>query len=572
MNPSLTNGPWPLRSKALSKKWIDWEEATPTAIRRRGMLKIVENVVVTQYSMNAMKHLNGSNYSVIALERFIQSTRDSGYKTTASAVAELVDNSLQAGATVIDIRVIESGDSVDIMVIDNGCGMDAQTLREALRFGGSSRFDDRTGMGRYGMGLPNASVSQARHVGVFSWKRRQGPLWSYLDVDEIARGQMSVVPEPVPRALPDGAGKLQYLTGTIVTWTRCDRLDNRRISTTCRKLHESLGRIFRYFIWDSVKIQINGQAVTGVDPLFLHPKSSTTGAVIFEEEARFEVAAQPENPKSPIGDVIISFAELPVGEWQALPNDDKRRLGIANGAGVSIVRAGREVDFGWFFMGNKRRENYDDWWRCEIKFDPVLDEAFGITHTKQQIRPQSFLLETLQPHMETVGRVLNARARAAHLQVKTVKAALPAIEIANARDQKLRPVPARSALKFQQKPLTDLRKRNAALRSAPLPKKGEMAYRLIEDAAGDACFYRPLVGEGELVSAINTKHGFFRKLYEPLSLGESISPIEVAQRLQLLLLAATRAEAIFTRRDEQAVIEAFRKEWSEVLEVLLSAK
>jgi hypothetical protein len=521
---------------------------------------------------NAAKHLNGSNYSVIALERFIQSTRDSGYKTTASAVAELVDNSLQAGATVVDIRVSESGESVDFMVIDNGCGMDAPTLREALRFGGSSRFDDRNGMGRYGMGLPNASVSQARHVGVFSWRKHQAPLWSYLDVDAIARGEMSVVPEPVSRALPDSAGKVQFSTGTIVTWSRCDRLDNRRISTMCRKLHESLGRIFRYFIWGDVKILVNDQAVVGIDPLFLHPKSPAIGATTFEENARFEITSNPEDQKSPTGQVVISFAELPVGEWQPLPNDDKRRRGIANGAGVSIVRANREVDFGWFFMGNKRRENYDDWWRCEIRFDPVLDEAFGITHTKQQIRPQSYLLDTLQPHMETVGRVLNARARAAHLQVKTVKAALPAIEIANSRDKKLRPLPARSALKAQLKPLHDLRKRNAALRSAPRPKKGELIYRLVEDSVGDSCFYRPLAGEGELVSSINTKHGFYRKLYAPLSLGEAITPAEIAQRLQLLLIAATRAEAVFTRREEQVVIEAFRKEWSEVLEVLLSAK
>ncbi|MGI8447952.1 MAG: hypothetical protein ACR2MP_12395 [Streptosporangiaceae bacterium] len=40
---------------------------------------------------------------------------------------------------------------------------------------------------------------------------------------------------------------------------------------------------------------------------------------------------------------------------------------------VSVVRSGREIDQGWFFMGTKRRENHDDWWRCEVRFDPVLD-------------------------------------------------------------------------------------------------------------------------------------------------------------------------------------------------------
>ena len=56
-----------------------------------------------------------------------------------------------------------------------------------------------------------------------------------------------------------------------------------------------------------------------------------------------------------------------------------------NYAEVAGIRAGREVDYGWFFLGGKRRENYDDWWRCEVRFDPVLDELFGITHSKQAI-------------------------------------------------------------------------------------------------------------------------------------------------------------------------------------------
>ena len=46
-------------------------------------------------------------------------------------------------------------------------------------------------------------------------------------------------------------------------------------------------------------------------------------------------------------------------------------------------------------MGRKHRENYDDWWRCEVQFDAVLDEVFGISHTKQQIRPHPQLVEAL---------------------------------------------------------------------------------------------------------------------------------------------------------------------------------
>ncbi len=69
-------------------------------------------------------------------------------------------------------------------------------------------------------------------------------------------------------------------------------------------------------------------------------------------------------------------------------------------------------------MGSKRRENYDDWWRCEIRFDAVLDEAFGITHTKQQIRPKEYLLEALQPYVEIMAKALNGRVRQVHTDIK----------------------------------------------------------------------------------------------------------------------------------------------------------
>src|SRR5882672_176202 len=108
---------------------------------------------------------------IIALDRFIQATRDSGYKGTASAVSELIDNSIQAKAKhiAVNIRSVAAEPPIEMSVFDDGCGMDPFTLRQALRFGGSSRFGERSGLGRYGMGLPNSSLSQARRVTVYTW-------------------------------------------------------------------------------------------------------------------------------------------------------------------------------------------------------------------------------------------------------------------------------------------------------------------------------------------------------------------------------------------------------------------
>src|SRR5688500_15745870 len=90
---------------------------------------------------------------LVSDEAFLLATRDTGYRSVATAVAELIDNSLDAGAEHLRVDV-RSGDGVNlrVMVIDDGCEMDAVTLASALQFGGSSRINDRAGRGRFGMG------------------------------------------------------------------------------------------------------------------------------------------------------------------------------------------------------------------------------------------------------------------------------------------------------------------------------------------------------------------------------------------------------------------------------------
>src|SRR4051812_17689351 len=107
---------------------------------------------------------------IIALNHFIQATRDSGYKGTAAALAELVDNSFEANATRVHVELRKSSDDqLTVIVCDNGCGMSPSVLQLALQFGGSTRFNSRKGMGRYGMGLPNSSLSHARRLDVYTW-------------------------------------------------------------------------------------------------------------------------------------------------------------------------------------------------------------------------------------------------------------------------------------------------------------------------------------------------------------------------------------------------------------------
>src|ERR1051326_3708411 len=159
-------------------------------------------------SNKTMKQSN--DYSIIELDHFIEATRDSGYKGTASALAELIDNSFEANATHVDISLNTSGNregrALTVIISDNGVGMTPSVLRLALRFGGSTRFNSRNGTGRYGMGLPNSSLSRARRIDLYSWTTPKAVWWSYLDVDEIARGHLSYVPKPKRTRPPFNSG------------------------------------------------------------------------------------------------------------------------------------------------------------------------------------------------------------------------------------------------------------------------------------------------------------------------------------------------------------------------------
>lgn len=516
-----------------------------------------------------MKRSETPNYSIVALDKFIQATRDSGYKGTASAVAELIDNSLQAGATKIVVKITNDGEDehpITLKVIDNGSGMDPRTLRTALRFGGSTRFNDRQGLGRYGMGLPNCSLSQARRVTVHTWKAKQAHgLATYLDLDEIATGDLIEVPEPTRVARPSFTSG--NASGTVVTWSRCDRLDNRRVSTLERKLVLSLGRRFRHFLWSGVAISVNGDPVRPIDPLFLHAESVFQGATEFVSLER-EIAVIPGD-SSATGVVRVRFSELPVIEWSRLSNHEKRERGIAKGAGVSIVRAGREVDYGWFFLGSKRQENYDDWWRCEIQFDPVLDEAFGISHTKQQIRPRPDLVEALSSDIENTARALNSRARKAHFNVKIAERFSSSEERASESDRLLTPLP--HTPRPRDKPLLESLKNE--LRQHAYNERGRarsVDYWIVPKTLEDRCFFNHARTEGNLVLVVNPEHPFYKLVYKPLV--ESDDPRDVALRtsIDLVLLAAARAEALLETKDELLVAEQLRTNWSDTLATFLN--
>ena len=179
-----------------------------------------------------------SKVEIIPAHLAVKAMRDNGYKNAAYAIAELMDNSIQAGARKVELLCIQKTDFVEqrsrqridqIAVLDNGKGMNKEVLRMALQFGNGTNLDPKqqTNMGKFGMGLPASSVSQARRLDVWSWQNGiKSALYTYLDIHEIEKGVLDQVPEPVLKAIPKewlGCSTSYGESGTLVVWSQIDR-------------------------------------------------------------------------------------------------------------------------------------------------------------------------------------------------------------------------------------------------------------------------------------------------------------------------------------------------------------
>jgi hypothetical protein len=124
-------------------------------------------------------------------------------------------------------------------------------------------------------------------------------------------------------------------------------------------LHVDLGKTFRKQIYSGKTIKINGEVIQPVDPLFLRKGANLLGATQYGPTLKYEVQVPIGCNRARSASISVTFSELPIEKWHNLSNDEKRASGISKGAGVSVLRGNREVDYGWFFMGAKRKENYD---------------------------------------------------------------------------------------------------------------------------------------------------------------------------------------------------------------------
>ena len=383
--------------------------------------------------VNQLAELKDADRSLFPSNFTIRALRDSRYHNTAYAIAELVDNSIEADAEQVDLLCMERFQNVgaqtrrqvsEVAVIDNGIGMDVKTLFEALKFGGGTRHKADRGIGKYGMGLPTSSMSQCKRVDVWTWQDGINSAWhSRIDADDIEHGDhQAPMPDqdtPVPAVWQEAGSDriLNHRSGTLVVWSKLDKIQWRTGSTILRHTAREVGRIHRHWIHaDMTRIRLglflnhrpsdieNEDYIVANDPLYLKSPSSTPSP--WDNKPMFKPWGKPK-----VYTPIVDSKELSIEVTYSIVTTDALRTDVVtqnpgateygrharHNIGVSVVREDREIVLEDAFLreGGSAENPQNRWWGCEVHFGRGCDELFGVDHNKQMVANFTHAAKTL---------------------------------------------------------------------------------------------------------------------------------------------------------------------------------
>ena len=402
---------------------------------------------------NADRSLFPSNFTIRAL-------RDSRYHNTAYAIAELIDNSVEAAAPLIELLCMEKVQRVrsqmraqvfEIAVLDNGTGMDVRTLLDALKFGGGTRHNSNSGIGKYGMGLPTSSMSQCKKVDVWTWQDGLASAWhSSIDADIIEQGNHEVPfpdQEPIPEEwITAGSDEIyEHRSGTLVVWSKLDKIQWKTGRTIIDNTAREVGRIHRHYIKFGIHTiraasflegrpneMENEKLFVPNDPLYLMESTSTPAP--WDSESMFKQWGDIINYTPTVNGrevtievkySIVKSEALQTDQVTQNPGNTEHGKHARHNIGVSVVREDREIILEDAFLreGGSADNPQNRWWGCEVLFFRNCDELFGVDHNKQMVAnftqaartlarddcPNQIILDEIgvddDPIYEIVGRI-----------------------------------------------------------------------------------------------------------------------------------------------------------------------
>jgi hypothetical protein len=316
--------------------------------------------------------------------------RSLGY-TPQAAVADLIDNSIAAGARAIRIEAQWEGRDSYIRVVDDGRGMDAGELRQAMRPGSKDPLGIRAphDLGRFGLGLKTASLSQARRLVVASKARTSPAALRVWDLDVVSESrQWRLLKDPGDRS----RARLTHSgPGTTVMWEKLDRLvgdadaDDRvahqRFVDILAQIEEHIAMVFHRLLVGPKPLVVlfQGHRVLPWDP-FMEDEPATQR--IGEETLT-------------VGDRRVRVVPFVLPHHSKLTPDVFKRGAGARGwtpmQGFYVYRNRRLVlPSDWLGLGYQKEVHYQ-LARIRVDIDNQMDTEWGLDVRKLHARPPAVL-------------------------------------------------------------------------------------------------------------------------------------------------------------------------------------
>jgi len=545
-------------------------------------------------------------------ETFLMGARDLGVGTL-DAVSELVDNSLDADAENIHIKIENRDDgNLRIYVEDDGRGME-QTIEDDgreydgltynLSFG--SRPENRdVEIGKFGWGLSMSATCQANLTRI--WTTRDGEDgWRFTEIDLEKMDEENETKPPESEYKPlDGHLDLEDPDkdhGTVVVFEEVDRADYSRAGDARNALIKNLARRYRYYLRGGRKITVNGTEVEPFDPLYRwedarNPHDIPTVDDLYYEDS-FEIQGY-EDDDDEMHEVKVRVVWLDVEEIRAKDEWSGSWMGKAGltqeNQGFYLLRNGREIGAGESFNGFFKRHSDKNYFRAEIDFPAELDDYFGITTNKSKYslkyEMQDRLEESVggipeQIHQKTRDLIDSLKAEAEKEsrdkeQTLSEEIAEDGDKLLKSRDrlddeeeeeveEEIQEEKQQRIQEVEEDENLDEEEKEEIVEDIEQEYEGYLEYpfKVTYDSLASGQFYEVEKKGKQTRVVLNDGHEFY-DIYERATQ-------ESGERLilDLLLLSAAHAEEYYRDKDEMMrFLNEFRHEWSTALRVFLDQR
>lgn len=314
----------------------------------------------------------------------------------STAVADIIDNSVSAGANTVNVYFDPIAAIPFFCILDDGCGMNFTELNNAMMPGSdrSDKEDSDLELGRFGLGLKSASLSQCREFIVASKKYGKVNAMAFdLDVIEDCRLMLKVLDKEEIDSLPYINLLHSYETGTLVVWNKFDKIestaksfeDSFRSVVADAKKHVEF--VFHRF-YDDIAIYFNNKRIERRDPFLL-------GSFGRQQTGR--------TTRIPIGSSVITVTPYTLPFANSLTSEEKALLGnpksIFDEQGFYLYRNKRLISWGnWMRMGI--RSELNKLARIQVDIPSSLDEVWTLDVKKSSAKIPDIIKSQIKASVE----------------------------------------------------------------------------------------------------------------------------------------------------------------------------